>query len=77
MKKFTKNQWKGMPVVTPADDRRAAIRMDPNRDMWLWQRANGHHVWAKRFHAFPYRNDLHRIMCQPPGWFKSQPDNKP
>lgn len=64
LKKFNKNQWKAMKVVTPADDRRGVVRVDDDRQMWMWVRADGNgSVWAEAFNQFPYRNDLHRIMC--------------
>ena len=66
-RKFTKTQWKAMQIVTNADERRAQLRADDDGNMWLWKRANGHHVWAEKFTQFPFRNDLHRIMSP---WFK-------
>jgi hypothetical protein len=31
--------------------------------LWLWHRANGQYVWVEPFQKFPYRNDMHRLMC--------------
>jgi hypothetical protein len=63
MTKFTKTQWKAMQVVTPADMMRGVIKADTDGNMFLWHRTNGHHVWAEPYHKFPFRNDLHRLMC--------------
>jgi hypothetical protein len=54
--------WKAMRVITDPDERRSQVRADDDGNMWLWEHANGKHVWAKRFTEFPYRNDLHRLM---------------
>jgi len=61
-KKFTKTQWKAMRVITEPDMMRAMVKADDDGNMFIWERANGHHVWAKPFKQFPYRNDLHRLM---------------
>ncbi len=52
-----------MRIVTPADNHRAVIKADRDGDIWIWVRSNPYHVWANRFTQFPYRNDLHRLMC--------------
>jgi hypothetical protein len=71
MKRFSKREWKVMRVITAADERLAQVRADSDGDMWIWVRANGHHVWANAFTDYPYRNDLHRLMntiAKPDGW---------
>jgi hypothetical protein len=63
LKKFNKTTWKSMRVVTPADSTRGVVRVDDDGDLWLWHRANGQYVWVEPFQKFPYRNDMHRLMC--------------
>lgn len=46
MNKFTKSEWKQMPIVSQPTSSNGQVRIDDSGDKWLWRRSNGRHVWA-------------------------------